>query len=349
MRASWFDRTTPSRSSARCRNYSRLILLLLLVLVPLLLPQARLRTLPPVQAQIVRLRAPVGVQAHGATFPRPTARKTAPVVDAFHLPSLKQQRPGYSFRVPFRSAALKRTMHYWVYVPPDYDRSDQRYPVLYMLHGLNGSSLTWRAFGFFDQADRLIRNREIVPLIIVTPQGDNGYWMNHVDNGPRFEDYVVDDVVMHVDTTFRTLATQEYRAIGGVSMGGHGAIRLMLTHPGLFAAAGGHSPVFRDQQQAFPFYGIGHDYQQRDPVSLVQDLNTQVTGKLFVDMGLQDTWLPRTQLFHEVLVNRRVEHTWLARPGAHETEYWVQHIPEYLRWYDAQLRGKAALPGQTAR
>jgi S-formylglutathione hydrolase FrmB len=238
-------------------------------------------------------------------------------------------------------------MHYWVYLPPEYDHSDQRYPVLYMLHGLNGSSLTWRAFGIFDQADRLIGDKVIAPLIIVTPQGDNGYWMNHVDNGPRYEDYLVSDVVMHVDTTFRTLATREHRAIGGVSMGGHGAIRLTLTHPELFTAAGGHSPVFRDQQQAFPFYGVGRDYQQRDPVSLVQ-LNTPVNGAVFIDMGAQDPWLPRTKLFHELLLSKGIEHTWLLRSGDHQTEYWVQHIPEYLRWYDAQLRGLAVLPGKSA-
>jgi S-formylglutathione hydrolase FrmB len=349
MRAYWFDRLSRSRFVARFRKGSRLLLLLTALAVPLALPQARSRHVQPVQAKIVRLRAPVGVQAHGATLPRPTGRIAPPVADAFHLAALKQAQRGYSFRVPFHSAALGRTMHYWVYLPPDYDRSDQRYPVLYMLHGLNGNSLTWRAFGFFDQADRLIRDKQIAPLIIVTPQGDNGYWMNHIENGPRYEDYMVDDVVMHVDTTFRTLAAPEYRAIGGVSMGGHGAIRLMLTHPDLFTAAGGHSPVFRDQQQAFPFYGTGRDYQQRDPVSLVQELQTPVSGALYIDMGLQDTWLPRTRLFHELLVSRGVEHVWLARPGDHVTEYWVAHVPEYLRWYDAQLRGKTALPGKLAR
>jgi poly(3-hydroxybutyrate) depolymerase len=189
---------------------------------------------------------------------------------------------GYSARVLLRSAVLERTLNYWIYFPPGYNTSTQRYPVLYMLHGLGGSSNTWRAWGLFDTADQLIRAKQIAPLIIVAPQGDNGYWMNHADGGPRWEDYVVQELVPHVDGRYRTLATRAHRAVGGVSMGGNGAIRLMLDHPELFGAAGGHSPVFRAQTQAFAFFGTGLVYERNDPVSLVDVLGAPVAGDLWI-------------------------------------------------------------------
>src|SRR5262245_32561407 len=71
----------------------------------------------------------------------------------------------------FESAALGRPMPYLLYLPPGYATSARRYPVLYMLHGMGGTDSQWRSLGLLDAADRMIRAREIQPLIIVMPQG----------------------------------------------------------------------------------------------------------------------------------------------------------------------------------
>src|SRR5207248_7850223 len=79
----------------------------------------------------------------------------------------------------FYSDALARTMPYSVYLPPGYDGSTRRYPVLYMLHGMSGTNDEWRGYGIFDTADRMIRSHDLRPLIIVLPQGDKAYWVDH--------------------------------------------------------------------------------------------------------------------------------------------------------------------------
>lgn len=310
----------------------------MLVLVPLLLHGAQARAVPEVQATIRRVAPATGIQAHGAVAAPAAAPRSA--LAGLRLAPLPNASQGFATRVLFRSATLERDLNYWIYLPPDYATSAGRYPVLYMLHGLNGNSNTWRAWGLFDTADRMIRAHQIAPLIIVAPQGDNGYWMNHAGGGPRWEDYVVNDLVPAIDRSYRTLATRAHRAIGGVSMGGNGAIRLLLDHPDVFGAAGAHSPVFRDQAQAFPFFGTGADYERNDPVSLVDALGVPVVGALWIDMGADDEWLARTLRFHELLLRHGVQHRWSVAPGVHEPSYWMPRVGEYLRWYDAELRGR---------
>lgn len=247
---------------------------------------------------------------------------------------------GQARHARFFSRALGRQMDYWLYLPPGYGSSTQSYPVLYMLHGRGGSSAQWPSFGLFDQADRLIRGGQIAPLIIVTPEGDDGYWMNHANQGPRWGDYVTTDLVAYVDATYRTLPDRTHRALGGVSMGGHGAIELALTHPTLFAVVGGHSPVFRRQNEAFPFFGVGAVYQHHDPISLVRDLGVGVPFQLWLDMGDQDPWLRSTLAFHQLLAQRGIAHTWHLWPGGHQETYWERHVVDYLCWYDVALHGR---------
>ncbi len=233
-------------------------------------------------------------------------------------------------------ASLGRELPAWVYLPPGYDQQRERYPVLYLLHGLGGGVNQWRNLDVFARADELILAGEIPPMMIVTPEGERGYWMNHVGGGPRWGDFITRDLIPYIDTQYRTIATRDARAIGGISMGGHGAIQLALNNPDLFVAAGGHSPVFRSQQDAFDFFGTGTSYRQRDPVSLVED-GTPVPFALWIDMGSTDQWLPRTREFNALLQRRAVPHTWHLWPGGHTDTYWKAHVPAYLRWYSALL------------
>ncbi|MBV9789562.1 MAG: hypothetical protein JOZ51_15355 [Chloroflexi bacterium] len=315
-----------------------LLLSTLVLLAPLLFHWRNAAPLPPVEAKVTRLSSKVVTQQRGLVT-SPTAQVPAATSDGFFtLESTAPVPRGRARHKVFYSSALDREMDYWLYLPPNYDSSRRRYPVLYVLHGRGGSSSEWKELGLFDQADTLIRQQKIAPLIIVAPQGELSYWMNHANNGPRWGDYITQDLVTHIDMSYRTQAERSHRAIGGISMGGHGAIQLALHHPELFSAVGGHSAVFRTEAEAFPFFGTGADYQQRDPVSLVRDLNTPVPFALWLDMGASDPWLPRTVAFHEILSERGVVHSWHVNPGGHEGAYWSGHLRAYLEWYDEALR-----------
>ncbi len=239
----------------------------------------------------------------------------------------------------FFSPALKKDLTYRVYLPPGYSYTNTRFPVLYMLHGLGGSYQDWFNLGLFDAADHLIQTGAIKPFIIVLPEGEQGYWLNHVNGGPRWGDYLVVDLINYIDASYRTLNDSNHRAIGGISMGAHGALQLGFNFPGIFGIMGAHSPALRTKAQAFDYWGDDEYYAGIDPVSLAQTKN--LTGyRLWLDIGEEDgKWLPRVQEFHQVLQERGVEHSWNVWPGGHNEKYWTSHCQDYLNFYNRAFTG----------
>ena len=137
-----------------------------------------------------------------------------------------------------------------VYLPPRFSRA-RRYPVVYLLHGMQGSpSEFWDSLDIADVADRLIATGQSPPFIAVMPVAgprvdpSGGEWAG------VWEDYVVRDVVPWVDAHLPARRGARSRALEGLSAGGFGALDIGLRHPGMFGTlgswAGYFSPVFRD-------------------------------------------------------------------------------------------------------
>ena len=151
--------------------------------------------------------------------------------------------------IEFESPAVARTMKYNILLPRDYESSSQRYPVLYLLHGLTQNYTAWGLSngspyyaGLYDD------------LIVIMPDAGNSWYVNWAENedGQRnnWEDHIVQDVVNHVDWNFRTIARREGRAIAGLSMGGYGAITLGLRNPEMFISIGSTSGALEHGRQA---------------------------------------------------------------------------------------------------
>jgi S-formylglutathione hydrolase FrmB len=137
-----------------------------------------------------------------------------------------------------------------VYLPPGYDpQGSRRYPALYVLHGYTGdvnallSSRPWEA-NAVQWADRLIRERRMLPALVVLVDGftrlGGSQYVDSVHNG-RYATYTTRDVVGHVDAAYRSIAAEGGRAVLGKSSGGFGAMHLVLEHPGTFGAFASHS------------------------------------------------------------------------------------------------------------
>ena len=233
------------------------------------------------------------------------------------------------------SASLGRTLPYAVYLPPGYDvHPEARYPVLYLLHGLGGSFRQWGEYGLAGTAERLMRRMEIPPFIIVLPEGEAAYWLNHADRGARWGDYIVRDLVGEVDATFRTLPDRDHRAIGGLSMGAHGAIQLAMNHPDRFSVVGMHSLALRRHAEAFAFFGDQAYFNAHDPVYLVQThLSIVRSFTLWLDIGTGDAWREADEEFDRLLTRAGAAHQWREYPGGHDAAYWTAHLAEYLSFY----------------
>jgi enterochelin esterase-like enzyme len=234
----------------------------------------------------------------------------------------------------FWSNSLRQEMPFSVYLPQGYGTMpDQRYPVLYMLHGLGGSYTEWDRQGLFAMASQMIEAGQIPPMIIVLPEGRDGYWVDHAANGPAFGSYVARDLVKRIDTDYRTIPRREARAIGGMSMGGHGALQLAFRNPDEFGIVGAHSVALRTFEQAFSFFGDRQYFTAHDPVSLAMNAALATRFTLWLDIGASDVWLNAAQAFHEQLASAGIAHRWTVFKGGHDGLYWTQHTADYLRFY----------------
>jgi len=141
----------------------------------------------------------------------------------------------------FRSAALSRNWSYTVYLPTGYESSNLRYPVLYLLHGNGGNRYSWINDGHIQQtADVLIARGDIPPCLIVMPDAGTSWYVDRKEN---METAVTKDLIADVEQNWRALSTRTGRLVGGLSMGGYGAMRLSLKYPEMFAAAALLSPA----------------------------------------------------------------------------------------------------------
>jgi enterochelin esterase-like enzyme len=207
-----------------------------------------------------------------------------------------------------------------------------------MLHGGGGSKDEWPAYGLVNDLDHSIVSKDVAPMIVILPQGDEGYWVNWPNGGPRWADYVARDLRRQVDSTYRTLPDAAHRAIGGLSMGGAGALQLAFNHPDVFGVVGGHSPSLHVDDDTFSaIYGTGADFAQREPIALATNAPRIDSLKIWIDAGEGDPWLERVEMLHENLVDRGIAHNWAILDGGHDGEYWIQNLPVYLRFYDSAL------------
>ncbi|SAL14777.1 esterase [Caballeronia telluris] len=185
------------------------------------------------------------------------------------------------------SEALDRDWPYVLYLPPGYAPRDERYPVLYLLHGNNGDAYDWITQGRLQAiVDRLIAQREIPPLLIVMPQGGTDWY---VDRKESIETAFFEELMPEIETKYAAQTGREGRVIGGVSMGGFGALRYAMTRPQLFCGAmllgpaiyAGAPPV----ASAARYVGVFGD-RQFDPL-VWRTLNYPAQWQTYMSRGLR--------------------------------------------------------------
>lgn len=131
--------------------------------------------------------------------------------------------------------ALGRDWAYTIYLPTGYHANGARYPVLYLLHGNNGNANDWIIRGHLQTTvDTLIEHKDIPPVVIVMPQGGTDWY---VDRKEKMETAFFEDLMPEVEAHYAVADQRAGRMIGGVSMGGFGALRYAMTRPDQFCGA----------------------------------------------------------------------------------------------------------------
>ncbi len=249
----------------------------------------------------------------------------------------------------FKSKILDKKVEYCIYLPPDYESSARRYPVVYLLHGFTDDETAWVQFGEVNlAADRGIAERQIPPMIIVMPDAGVSWYINNYNNEVRCEDFMIAEFIPFIDSEYRTRAAKEFRGVSGLSMGGFGSLVFSMKHPDVFAAcaafsAGVHTDEEIIQMDAdrynyiFPnLYGvsligderISEHYKQNSPLHLLDSVPVEELKKVrwYIDCGDDDFLYKGNAALHIRFREREIPHEYRIRDGAHNWTYWRTYI-----------------------
>ncbi|GAB3715894.1 alpha/beta hydrolase family protein [Spirosoma flavus] len=163
-------------------------------------------------------------------------KKGKVVITKFFAPSIQGSRGGED---PMRKLTI--------YLPPGYQESKQRYPVVYFLHGfLVNDSLMMVYNRFQELMDTAILSGQLHPMILVLPNSETAFGGSYYTNSTltgNWSDYIGKDVVSYIDGHYRTLANRNSRGLCGHSMGGYGALKVGMLYPDVFGAVYALSPA----------------------------------------------------------------------------------------------------------
>jgi S-formylglutathione hydrolase FrmB len=237
----------------------------------------------------------------------------------------------------FDAPSLGAEVRYVVDLPPSYDATSTRYPVVYALHGLFEDASFWERRGLARELARLRESGAIPDLVVVAVDGGNSFFVN----GPagRYEDLVTKDLIAHVESTWRVVLGRRGRALLGVSMGGYAALRIAFIRPRLFAAVATHSAMLLErppsaaqgagQWHMRAFHGVFGNpidpalWSANDPLVLARSADASTSPALFVDCGAQDRYgLARGhRTLAKTLEERGVPCTFELPPGDHGYDF----------------------------
>jgi len=216
---------------------------------------------------------------------------------------------------------------YVVYTPPGYDLTRATpYPVLYLLHGYGGTEESWFSNGRAGVIlDNLAAEKKVVPMVVVMPLGyappQDGdrearrarHWLQRVT--PRFEPYLVEELIPLVESQYSKQVTAGRRAIAGVSMGGWHAAAIGLGNPQHFGWVG----VF-----GAPLSADHHPALLRNP----DDLNTSLS-LLWIGGGKEDRNYERFLRSVSDLEARGIKHEAYFTKGGHTEPVWHRCLREF--------------------
>lgn len=232
---------------------------------------------------------------------------------------------------------------------PDHYNKDQKYPLVYLLHGYSGNFKQW------SQTTDLQKIANQYGMIIVTPDGFVSFYANSVSNHKsQWESFFLKDLVPEVHQNFNI--DKENIFISGLSMGGFGALRLFFLHQNYFNTAGSTSGALEIDYTNFK--QISQKFWQSDRLandaqtvfggpenndwhhhSIIELLKIKKVQKPFlIDCGTADIVYPHSVNLKILADSLEVPLTFISQPGNHDTAYWKKSIEQHFVYFKQHLK-----------
>jgi enterochelin esterase-like enzyme len=226
--------------------------------------------------------------------------------------------------VEYDSKSVGNKRKAFVYTPPGYS-PDEKYPVLYLLHGIGGDEGEWRRGGHPEIIlDNLIADKKAVPMIILMPNGraqpNDRAGTNAMATAPafaKFDQDLLKDLIPFVQSKYSVKTDRENRALAGLSMGGGQSLNFGLGNLDTFAWIGGFSsaPNTKPAAELVP-----------DPEEAERQLKL-----LFISCGNKDGLIRVSQGVHAYLKEKNVPHTWHVDEHAHDFQHWKKALYHFAQ------------------
>lgn len=215
---------------------------------------------------------------------------------------------------------------------------------LYLLHGYCGSHSDWISFS------RIREFSDKYNVAVFMPSGENRFYLDDEDKGELLGEYIGNELVAFTRRMFPLSRDREDTWIGGLSMGGYGAIRNGLKYAERFGriialssallpyTIANIAPDYHNGIAGYPYYRsvfgdlnrlLGSD---KDPEALIlrlKETNSEIP-KVYIACGTEDFLLDVNRRFHHFLTQEKIEHTYYEGPGAHTWDFWNETIRDAL-------------------
>ena len=226
-------------------------------------------------------------------------------------------------KVWYPSPSTGKDRRMYVYTPPGYNKGDEKYPVLYLLHGAGGDEDAWTTMGRAPEImDNLIAKGKAKPMIVVMTNGNAWQTAGPGSDPPapplkredyqqymgKFEESMVNDVIPYIEKNYRVKADKDNRAIAGLSMGGMHTITATTDHPDVFGYIGVFSSgIFRpDQDLSDKFLA----------------LKESGIRKYWIGCGEDDFVMESNKRLMEALDKAGIKYEYYENSGGHSWKNW---------------------------
>ena len=230
-------------------------------------------------------------------------------------------------------------------LPPRY--AGGPWPTLYLLHGYSGARNDW------------LKNSPIEMLAaqygiaVIMPDGGNRFWIDNPETGVRAGELLGRELVEVTRGMFNLSRRREDTLIGGLSMGGYGAIRnglkyhdtfstILAFSSALITTAYANGDFDKATEMGVPSGYYRHVFGPKeqvpgsdmDPAALAGKCLGKNAPALFMACGSEDFLFSRNLELHNALAAMGYPHEWWVEPGVHDFDFWNRAISAGLAWWD---------------
>lgn len=258
-------------------------------------------------------------------------------------------------QMTYLSMALLRTVEVQVILPVDKmdlaagTREDKKYKTLYLLHGLLGSNVDWIS------GTCIQRWAEAKNLAVVMPSGENSFYFDHALPNSAYGTFIGQELPAMMRKTFPLSSRREDSFIGGLSMGGYGALRNGLKYCDTFShiiALSGAVHIF--EEKGHGLFGALACFGDKEKAEKT-DLNPKIAfekarekgcvPKIYMSCGLEDDLLAANRAMKDFFEEQGAELTYVETAGGHDWDFWNSQIREALDWLPLEAQSEGISSG----